>query len=166
MAEVKKVSPASMSLAVCIVLVVILGIASVWLYMRTDSLQKQVNALETDKNNLQGQVNSLQTDKTDLETQVDNLKAPQLHQVNIAWSDYHPWFSSAYISCSGTIFNSGTETSSNVKITVRIYNSAETLLKSEVILLGEIEGKSYKNFSDDIAYAGDADHITTEVTSG
>ena len=58
-----------------VILVTILAISNVWFFMRTESLQNQVNTLETDKNSLQSQVSNLETDKSQLESQVSSLQA-------------------------------------------------------------------------------------------
>jgi len=110
------------------------------------------------------QIASSNSQITDKDNTISSLKKAQLHRVNVAWSDHHPWFSSPYISISGTVFNSGSETALNVRVAVRIYDSRGTLLKTEEILLGIIEGKSYKNFDMTIGYSGDADSVTTEIT--
>ena len=50
------------------ILIVILAISSLWLYTRTNTLQKQVSTLQRDKDNLQIQINNLQS-------QIDSLNA-------------------------------------------------------------------------------------------
>jgi len=164
MLEKKGIGKAKAGLIVCTVLVVMLAISNVWFYIRVDSLQSQVNTLQSDISNLETDKSSLEAQVDDLQTQIDSLEEPQLHQVNIEWSDNHPWFASPYISISGTIFNSGTYSASNVILTVRIYDSAGTLLESEEILFGTIDGKSYKGFDTTITYSGDADYVTTTLS--
>jgi uncharacterized protein YoxC len=99
-----------------------------------------------------------------LQSQIESLKAAQLHKINVAWSDHHPLIGSPYISISGTIFNSGTYSAYNVVLTVKIYSSAGTLLKSEELSFGTISGKSYTNFETTIDYSGDASYITTTLS--
>jgi hypothetical protein len=92
--ERKGVGKSEVGLLISGVIIVILAISSLWLYTRIDSLQNQVNALETDKNNLQTQVNNLETDKTNLQNQVDNLQIQkdtlqnQLNLLNATYQNY------------------------------------------------------------------------------
>ena len=65
--EKKGIEKTKIGLIICVVLVVILAISSVWLYTRIDTL-------ETDKSILEGQVTSLQTDKNNLQSQVSSLE--------------------------------------------------------------------------------------------
>lgn len=187
--ETKGIGIAKIGLVVCAVLVVVLAVSNVWSYTHLQSqidtlnedktsLQSQLDTLTSDKNSLQNQVSGLQsqvdsltTDNDNLQNEVDSLqnqvnslKAPQLHEVNVEWLDHHPWVGSPYISISGAIFNSGTNLASNVTITVKIYDSAYTLLRSEELIFGSIDGKSYKSFDTHIGYSGDADDVTTTLT--
>ena len=134
--EKKGIEKSKIGLLASIVILVILVISSLLLYTRVNRLQNQVNT----------------------------LKASQLHEVNVRWSDHHPLFGATYISISGTIFNSGTNSAYKVVLTVKIYDSADTLLKSEELGFGTISGKSYKNFDTTIEYSGDAEYITTTLT--
>lgn len=180
-----KTSGLKAGLIVSIALIVVLALFSVWAYSEIASLRDRTNSLETDNDDLQTQVSGLQTDKSDLQSQVnsletennqldaqiaslqseiDSLKEPQLHKVEVYWTDHHPLFSSPYISIEGTIFNSGSQTAYSVVYTVRIYDASDTLLKTEEIHLGNIYGKSYETFDVDIGYSGDADYITTSIS--
>ena len=141
--EKKGIEKSKIGLLASIVIIVILVISSLLLYTRVNRLQNQVN---------------------NLQSQIDSLNAPQLHEVNIRWSDHHPLFGATHISISGTIFNSGTNSAYNVVLTIKIYDSADTLLKSEELSFGTISGKSYKNFDTTIEYSGDAEYITTTLT--
>lgn len=82
-----------------------------------------------------------------------------LQFVNFTWTDNHPWFSSAYVHVTGTIFNSGSSTAGDVQLVMRIYNSQRTLLKTETSDIGDISAKEYKNISFDIQYSGDANSL-------
>lgn len=187
MTEAKK-KGIGIGLIVSIALVVLLAISNLLVY---SSLQSQINTLNTQKNSLQNQVSNLQTDKTNLEnnvtalqnqvntlqtdknnlqtqvnnlqTQVNNLKAPQLHLVNFESRVTTVWLGTDYVTVKGTIFNSGSNSASNVVFTVRLYNSASTLLKTEQITFGTILGKSYENFNTDIGAEG-VSYITTSLT--
>jgi len=83
----KGIGKSRIGLVVSGVLIVILAISSLWLYTRIDSLQNQVNALQTDKDNLQTQINNLQTDKTNLQIQKDTLQN-QLSLLNVTYQNY------------------------------------------------------------------------------
>ena len=191
MGEVEKESSRTLkaSFVVAMALVGTLAISSLWLFMRTDSLQIEVGDLEKnnesfkalnlslgtevdnltdEKDDLQKTINGLTRDKANLQSQVDSLnreitslKKAQLHRVADRWGDNHPSGNSPYANYYGNIFNSGSKTAYNVVITVRIYDAFDTLLKTEEIDLGRIEGKSYQAFDVDIEYSGDADYLKT-----
>jgi cell division protein FtsL len=133
---------------------------------RITTLQSQVASLEAERDRLQSQVASLSDTISSLEREIDSLKAPQLHEVEVYWKDHHPLFGKPYIEIYGSIFNSGVETAHNVICTVRIYDKYNTILKTEEIHLGNIDGKSYKTFDETIEYSGDADHVTTSLSYG
>lgn len=161
-AEKKRVGEATVGLGVCAVLIVILAI---WFYSSTDSLQKEIIRLETEVSSLQLDKASLESQVSDLDSQIDSLSEPQLHQVNLVWSDFHPDYGTPAITISGNAFNSGTELAYNVVLTVEIYDNNDKLLGTEELGLGTIEGKSYQSFDTSIIYfGGDADHITTSLT--
>lgn len=73
--EKKRIGKAKVGLIICAILVVILAISNIWFFMRTVSLQNQVNTLETDKSSLQSQVSSLEADKSNLESEVSSLQS-------------------------------------------------------------------------------------------
>jgi len=140
------------------------------LQSQISSLQSQINNLKTQNGQLQSQqeilqseVDALQTQNNGLQDEIEALKAPQLHKVDVQWTE-HPRYGSPYVSIQGSIFNSGSEPAHNAILTVRIFDSVGALLKSEEIHLGTIEGKSYIAFSVDILYSGDADSVTTTLT--
>lgn len=130
-------------------------------------LQSQISSLndqlQSQEDLFQSEVDALQTQNDELQNEIEALKAPQLHKVNIQWTD-HQRYPSPYVSIQGSIFNSGSESAHNAVLTVRIFDSAGTLLKSEEIHLGTIDGKSYIAFDVDIPYSGDADSVTTTLT--
>ena len=188
--EVKGRSRRTVGLIICVVLVVLLSISNIWLFNTTQSLisdletknsdlQKQISTLLTENTNLQSQisnlkdqlksqadyfqsqVDALQTENNRLQNEIKALKVPQLHKVNVQWADHERF--ETYVSIQGSIFNSGSESSYNTILTVRIFDSASTLLKSEEINLGTIDGKSYIAFDVDIPYSGDADSVTTTL---
>jgi len=139
------------------------------LQSQISNLQGQINSLKTKNNQLQSQqeilqseVDALQTQNVNLQDEVEVLKAPQLHKVNVQWTDY-PRYPLPYVLIQGAVFNSGSESAHNAILTVRIFDKAGTLLKSEEIHLGTIEGKSYIAFSVDVPYSGDADSVTTTL---
>jgi len=140
------------------------------LQSQISNLQSQISNLKTQNGQLQSQqeilqseVDALQTQNIKLQDEMEELKAPQLHKVNVQWTDY-PRYPLPYVLIQGAVFNSGSESAHNAILTVRIFDKAGTLLKSEEIHLGTIEGKSYIAFSVDVPYAGDADSVTTTLT--
>jgi len=86
MTEVEKRGNGKMKIGLLIsgVLIAIFAFSSLWLYTRIDSLQNQVNVLQTDKDNLETQINNLQTDKTNLQIQKDTLQ----NQLSLLNSEY------------------------------------------------------------------------------
>lgn len=143
------VGEARVVLMVCVVLVISLAFSSVWFFVTTQSLERQVN--------------TLQTQNAQLQNEIAAHNAPQLHEVNVQWTDNRPRFGSPHISIRGSIFNSGSESTHDVILTVRVFDSAGTLLKSEELHLGTIYGKSYIAFDVDIPYSGDADSVRTTL---
>jgi hypothetical protein len=99
-----------------------------------------------------------------MQNQITALNKAQLNAINVKWTDNHPWFSTPYIVVSGTVFNSGIISASSAYVTINIYSSTGSLLKSQAVLLGTIAGKNYQNFEETISYTGDADYTTTTLT--
>jgi len=158
-------------LIISVVLVVLLSISNAWFLYANQNLQNQISVLETETSDLQEQIGTLQSQIDSLESQnhglqneIVTLKAPQLHKVDFQWTDHQGRYPSPYISIEGSIFNSGSEPAYNTILTVRIFDSANTLLKSEEIHLGTVAGKSYNAFDVDIQYSGRADSVTTTIT--
>lgn len=151
------------ALIVVSILFVISLFANLYLYTRQYGITPD-SGLENQIADLQNQVTNLQNQISSLQNEIDSLKTPQLHRVEVSWTDNHPWFASPYIDYYGTIFNSGSQTAYSVVLTVRIYDASDTLLKTEEIHLGNIAGKSYQAFDVDIEYSGDADHLTSALT--
>lgn len=133
------------------------------LQSQISNLQSQISSLKIQNDQLQSEADALQTQNNRLQNEIEALKAPQLHKVDIRWSD-HQRYPSPYVSIQGSIFNSGSESAYNAILTVRIFDSVGTLLKSEEIHLGDIDGKSYIAFNVEIPYSGDADSVTTTLT--
>lgn len=126
-------------------------------------LNSQIDSLNAQIESLNSQINSLNAQITSLQSEIDSLKAPQLHEVEVYWTDNHPLIGSPYVNIYGSIFNSGSQTAYSVVCTVRVYDVYDTLLKTEPIHLGNIEGKSYQSFDVDIEYSGDAENVTTTL---
>ena len=133
------------------------------LQSQISSLKKQNDQLQSQKDTLQSEVDALQTQNDGLQNEIEALKAPQLHKVDVQWTDHVRWDSS-HVSIQGSILNSGSEPAYDAILTVRIFDSVGTLLKSEEIHLGKIDGKSHVAFNVDIPYSGDADSVTTAIT--
>ncbi len=156
-------------LIISVVLVVLLSISNAWFLYTNQSLQNQISVLETENSDLQEQIGTLQSQIDSLESQnnglqseIVTLKAPQLYKVDVQWADHERF--EPYVSIQGSIFNSGLESAYNTILTVRIFDIVDTLLKSEEIHLGTIDGKSYNAFDVDIQYSGRADSVTTTLT--
>jgi cell division protein FtsL len=139
---------------------------SLWLGGNITYYESKILMLNAEIIDLQNQADFLRNRIASLEREIDSLKAPQLHEVEVYWEDYHPLFGKPYIRIHGSIFNSGVKTAYNVICTVRIYDKYNTILKTEEIHLGNIDGKSYKTFDEIIEYYGDADHVTTSLSFG
>ena len=135
-----------------------------WLDGNVTDYESQIESLNSEITTLNSQINSLNAQITSLQSEIDSLKAPQLHRVEVYWTDNHPIIGSPYVNIYCSIFNSGSQTAYSVVYTVRIYDAYDTLLKTEEIHLGNIAGKSYQTFDTDIEYSGDADYVTTTLT--
>jgi len=83
--------------------------------------------------------------------------------VNFQWSDNHPFFSSAYVHATGTLYNAGSATAQDVQLTTRIYNSQGALLETDTMNIGNIASKEYKNVITDIQYSGTASRVQYEI---
>ena len=140
------------------------------LQRQNTNLQSQISnfkdQLKSQADNFQSQVDALQTENNRLQNEIEALKAPQLHKVDVQWADHQGGlrYPAPYISIEGSIFNSGSEPAYNTILTVRIFDSASALLKSEEIHLGTVAGKSYNAFDVDIQYSGRANSVTTTIT--
>ena len=128
-----------------------------------DDLQDQVDSLTIENGDLQSQVDYLIDEKNDLWWELSFLKEPQLHKVETRWRD-DTWDVPPHINYHGSIFNSGSWAAYNVVVTVRIYDAYDTLLKTEEIDLGSINGKSYQAFDVDIDCSGDPDSVYSTLT--
>jgi len=56
----------------------------------------------------------------------------ELHVIDLHWSDHHPLFGSPYATVEGTIFNSGSRAAGDVELIIRLYDSQDRLIKTEV----------------------------------
>lgn len=73
--EKKGIGKAKASLVVCVVLIVILSISSIWLYTGIVSLQNQIDTLERDKSQLESQISDLHSEINWLNFSYDNYVA-------------------------------------------------------------------------------------------
>lgn len=168
MTEVKKTR---IGLIVSISLVVILAVSIFLVYI---SLQSQINTLKTEKDSLNTTYQSYvsthshtNSEYDTLKNERDTLRAPQLHLVNFEDTIYSSVMYTDYVTVKGTIFNSGSNSATNVVLTVRLYDSDDTLIKTEQIAFLPILGKSYENF--DLGYleriSGEGvKYVTTSLT--
>jgi uncharacterized coiled-coil protein SlyX len=177
MAEAQKGRGSKGALIGMAVVIVVLVLSNVYTYMSFQNQIASLNSQITEKDNTIASLNSQITSFRDqitgliaqissLNSQIEDLKKPQLHNVNFEWSTYEPWVGQHYIHVTGTVFNSGTYTASNVKIEVKIYNSNMVLIKSGTINLGSIPGKEYTNFDTTIEYDGHCASYAYAVTYG
>jgi len=171
--EKKGIGKSQVGLVVAVVFIAILAVSSVWLYMRMDSLQTEVDSLTSEKNTLQNQVYSLTANNTDLRSEVDSLetenfdlqlevyslKKSQIHLVGDFWTDLYP---EPYVNCYGYLFNSGNLSAHDVVLTIRVYDFYDALLTSEEVNVGDIDGKSYQTFDVDVECIGYPDTIYYE----
>ena len=168
MTEVKKTR---IGLIVSISLVVILAVSVFLVYI---GLQSQINTLKTEKDSLntthQSYVSTHSYTNSEYDTlknERDTLRAPQLHLVNFEDTIYSSVMYIDYVTVKGTIFNSGSNSATNVVLAVRLYDSDDTLIKTEQIAFLPILGKSYENF--DLGYleriSGEGvEYVTTSLT--
>lgn len=91
------------------------------------------------------------------EAEIDNLQDATFHLVNIETVNYGD-----YVFVKGIVFNSGT-VAGEAELLVEIYNKDEVLLESERIVMGNIKGKSYKNFERSIEYDGVVANVSVTV---
>jgi len=88
-------------------------------------------------------------------------KRGEVYAVDFKYSDHHPLFGSPYFHVEGSVFNSGERTAGDVELTIRLYDSHGTLLKTETMNIGDIPTKTYRNINIDIPYSGDTDRCET-----
>lgn len=126
-------------------------------------LQGNITYYKSQIADLQNQISSLNAGITSLQNTIETLKAPQLHEVNFKWEFHEPWIGGYYVHVSGAVFNSGTYTAKNVRINVWLYDSNYVLIKSYTINLGDISGKTYSNFAEDIGYSRHCAYYSYEI---
>ncbi|MDG6223788.1 MAG: hypothetical protein QCH99_11065 [Candidatus Bathyarchaeota archaeon] len=109
---------------VFIVVIVILGVCSAWLLIRSENLQNQVNSIEDEKSqlqtliaDLQNQVTTKDFEITDLNDQINELREAKLMNVGTGASDHNDG-QPPYLYVYGYICNIGRETAYNAKIHV------------------------------------------------
>jgi len=135
---------------------------------QVSQLQSQIDSLRSQLNAANSQITTDNTQISSLNSQITSLKAVQLIKVNFQSADSHPVFSSSSsVTVSGAVLNSGTNTASNVVLTVQIYGANNNLLGSGTVSLGTIAGKSYQNFQQSFSYTGTTafSYINTPLTS-
>jgi len=91
------------------------------------------------------------------------LLSPGELSIKFSWNDNHPLYGSPYVHLVGTIFNSGTKNATDVKLIVRLYDSENTLIKTETVDIGDIPAKGSKDINVDIQHYGFAKRCETEL---
>ena len=126
------------------------------LIVERDTLKQQVNALTNERDDLKAQIIFLQNQIANLEDEVNRLKAPKLVTA-LAVVDQRPLFQTPYFEISGTVWNVGSDTATNCRLHVIIYQGS-AIAKDTYISLITINGESYRTVDEKIFYAG------TEIT--
>ncbi|MBA7470395.1 hypothetical protein ES707_05680 [subsurface metagenome] len=131
-------------------------------------LQSQVDSLTTERDSLKHQVNDLVIERDavkaqneffenlifDLEDEVKQLKAPKL-VTRLGSSDQRPWLQTPYFHVSGEVWNVGTNTATNCKLRVVLYQGF-VVAEDTYINLGTISGRTYTSVDSKIYYEGSA----------
>ena len=152
------------------------------LQSQVDSLTSDKNNLQSQVTDLQSQLNELQTTydnyvsthsysneeyndmvtilttqgvkMADLENQINVLKAPYL-VTRLGMGDERPWFQTPYFHVSGEVWNVGTNTATNCKLHVILYQGS-VVAEDTYINLGTISGRTYTSVDSKIYYEGSA----------
>lgn len=90
----------------------------------------------------------------DLQNQVNSLNAPKLIQVHLMSDDNRPWLTTPYLHVYGYVCNVGTNTAYSSKIHVVAYQSGGVVAIDTYIILGTINGESWKSVDSAIYYSG------------
>jgi len=130
-----------------IVIIVILGLATVALGFGYFSQQNEIRSL-TEEN-------------IDLWSQNWDLEKADLHRLDDIWYDLYP---DPYININGIIFNSGTDTAYDVVLTVDIYDYQDVLINSHDYQMANILGKDYEIFDFNVYCSRTPDHVLTSTT--
>lgn len=117
-----------------------------------DTLKQQVNALTNERDDLEAQIIYLQATISTIQGQVDALRAPKLVTA-LAVVDQRPLFQTPYFEITGTVWNVGSETATNCRLHVIMYQGS-TIAENTYITLSTINGESYRNVDEQIFYVG------------
>jgi len=92
------------------------------------------------------------------------LISPGELSIKFTWHDNHPQYGSPpFVHFEGTIFNSGTKNATDVKLIVRLYDSYNTLIKTETVDVGDVLANGSKDINVDIPHLGLAERCETEL---
>lgn len=127
-------------------------IVNIHLFGIIHQLNEVNNQLDDEISDLRMQIQDLQRQIQDLQ-QIPDLQS-QLYLLNYEATVHTIEFGTDYVTIKGTIFNSGSDSVSNVFLYIRIYDIEDSLIKTEEVPLGTIAHKSYKNFDTDIEAEG------------
>jgi len=130
------------------------------------SLQNQIASLENQITDLQSQLNQLQSTYDNyvashshsnseydaLVSEIDSLKKPDL-VTRLGLMDERPFLQTSYLHVFGEVWNVGTNTATNCKLHVILYQGA-VVAEDTYINLGTILGKDYTSVDSPIYYEG------------
>ena len=142
------------------VLIIILAVTTLLFYT---SWQAQISSYQqyvsihtysnTEYQNLNTIYQNYVAGHTHSNSEYDAAVAVHLNEVNFKWDISEPILIGTYtLHVSGAVFNSGMNTATNAKMEIILYGSGQTVIASCTILLGDISGRSYVNFAQDIQY--------------
>ena len=121
-----------------------------------DTLKQQVNDLTNERGDLRREIDALNTQITSLQRIIEDLEAPKLVTA-LAVVDQRPLFQTPYFEITGTVWNVGSETATNCRLHIILYQGS-TIAEDTYISLSTINSESYRNVDEKIFYAG------TEIT--
>jgi len=142
------------SKTVLIVLVIVLAVSlivnRVLIYQQYGLTPK--GGTEGQVADLQNKVSTLQNEKTGLQNTIDSLKAAKL-VTKLGANDNRPLLGSKNLFVQGSIWNVGTNPAQNCKLHVILYQG-QTVAKDTYINLGNINGETFTDISENVYYDG------------
>jgi peptidoglycan hydrolase CwlO-like protein len=142
---------------------------------QASTLQSQINSLTAQKNELESQLNDLEDQKNELEGQIvdltndidilqsqivvlqsglTNLTLPKIKLIGLSYEDRRPTFGDPYLSVEGYVMNVGNSEAKNCQLHVVAIDSGGVVVIDTFIVLGSIDGESFKFIDARIFYSG------------